>query len=72
MHPIRWPGSWHRKAEPRLCVIETADPDREIVLELALEALEAATPAESGTDNLFGANGGERRRIEWETRFARS
>ena len=33
VHPIRWPGSWHRKGEPRLCEIETADPDREIVLE---------------------------------------
>jgi hypothetical protein len=21
VHPIRWPGSWHRKAEPRLCEI---------------------------------------------------
>src|SRR5262249_16868934 len=20
-HPIRWPGSWHRKGEPRLCEI---------------------------------------------------
>src|SRR5438034_219777 len=22
-HPIRWPGSWHKKAAPRLCKIET-------------------------------------------------
>jgi hypothetical protein len=22
-HPIRWPGSWHRKGEPRPCSIET-------------------------------------------------
>lgn len=21
-HPIRWPGSWHRKGEPRLCAIQ--------------------------------------------------
>ena len=27
-HPIRWPGSWHRKAEPRLCEIEQVDADR--------------------------------------------
>ena len=59
VHPIRWPGSWHRKAEPRLCVIETADPDSEIVLELALDALEAAAPASGGTENVNGANGGE-------------
>jgi hypothetical protein len=37
VHPFRWPGSWHRKAEPRLCEIEHADPDHEIVLEEALE-----------------------------------
>jgi hypothetical protein len=43
-HPIRWPGSWHRKAEPRLCVIDTANPDREIDLEAALAALIAASP----------------------------
>jgi hypothetical protein len=31
-HPIRWPGSWHRKAEPVLCEIETANPDQEVDL----------------------------------------
>ena len=31
VHPIRWPGSWHRKGEPRLCEIETTYPDREVV-----------------------------------------
>ena len=25
VHPIRWPGSWHRKGKPRLCEIETAN-----------------------------------------------
>ena len=39
VHPIRWPGSWHRKAEPKLCRIVTLDPDAEIDLELALQAL---------------------------------
>ena len=58
VHPIRWPGSWHRKAEPRLCMIETADPDHEIVLELALDALETAAPAPGGADNASGDNGG--------------
>jgi hypothetical protein len=44
-HPIRWPGSWHRKAEPVLCAIKTADPDAEIDLESALAALSANVPA---------------------------
>jgi hypothetical protein len=38
-HPIRWPGSWHRKAAPRLCAIETANPDAEIDLDAALATL---------------------------------
>ena len=33
-HPIRWPGSWHRKAEPRLCEIEQVNADVEIELEV--------------------------------------
>jgi RecA-family ATPase len=45
-HPIRWPGSWHRKAEPRLCEIERVNADVEIELEAALPALQAATPPE--------------------------
>ena len=40
-HPIRWPGSWHRKAEPRLCEIVEVDPDREIDLDAALAGLGA-------------------------------
>jgi hypothetical protein len=43
-HPIRWPGSWHRKSEPRLCRIAALDPDREIELDAALSALTAAAP----------------------------
>jgi Virulence-associated protein E len=46
-HPIRWPGSWHRKAEPRLCQIAALDVDREIDLDAALAALKAAAPPES-------------------------
>jgi hypothetical protein len=42
-HPIRWPGSIHRKGEPTLCVIETLRPDREIDLDTALAALKVAT-----------------------------
>jgi hypothetical protein len=40
-HPIRWPGSWHRKAEPRLCEIVEVDPDGEIDLDAALAVLDA-------------------------------
>jgi hypothetical protein len=43
-HPIRWPGSWHRKSEPRLCKIETAT-EHEIDLATALAALEKVAPA---------------------------
>jgi hypothetical protein len=45
-HPIRWPGSWHRKAEPRLCEIEQVDADVEIELETALGRLQAVSPPE--------------------------
>jgi hypothetical protein len=45
-HPIRWPGSWHRKAEPRLCEIEQVNADVEIELEAALAVLRAAVPPE--------------------------
>jgi hypothetical protein len=49
-HPIRWPGSWHRKAEPRLCAIETVWADVEIDLDAALAALIAASPNEPKDD----------------------
>jgi len=38
VHPLRWPGSWHRKGEPRLVIAEI-NPDREIDLYGALEIL---------------------------------
>lgn len=41
-HPMRWPGSWHTKGEPVLCKIVGGDPDREIKLQWALEALDEA------------------------------
>jgi hypothetical protein len=43
-HPIRWPGSWHRKSDPRLSVIEALNADREIDLEDTLSRLERAVP----------------------------
>jgi Primase C terminal 2 (PriCT-2) len=57
VHPIRWPGSWHRKGEPRLCEIETHNPDAEIDLDTALAALEAAAPKKKAKAN-GKANGG--------------
>jgi hypothetical protein len=44
-HPLRWPGTWHRKAEPRLARIVDRDPSREVDLGDALERLEAAAAA---------------------------
>jgi P4 family phage/plasmid primase-like protien len=44
-HPIRWPGSWHRKKEPRLCEIESLNCDQEIDLDVALQALSDAAGA---------------------------
>jgi RecA-family ATPase len=38
-HPIRWPGSLHRKAKPRLCNIAAVDADQEIDLDTALLAI---------------------------------
>jgi RecA-family ATPase len=48
VHPIRWPGSWHRKRTPRLCEIEAIEPDREIDLDAAVAALEAALSGKDG------------------------
>jgi hypothetical protein len=45
VHCIRWPGSYHKKAEPRLCEIEVLNPEAEIDLDDALAALEAAAAA---------------------------
>lgn len=39
VHPIRWPGSWHRKKTPRLAQIVTLNADCEIDLHEALAAL---------------------------------
>lgn len=41
VHPIRWPGSYHRKGEPRLAQI-IAEHDTEIDLDQAFETLETA------------------------------
>jgi hypothetical protein len=44
VHPLRWPGSWHRKAQPRLCRIVTIDADAEIPLQWALALLPKKPP----------------------------
>jgi hypothetical protein len=47
VHPMRWPGSWHRKAAPRLARI-VSDTEAEIELVDAIQKLEeawAASPA---------------------------
>ena len=58
VHPIRWPGSWHRKGDPVLCSIDTAYPDNEIDLAYALKILKIAAPKTNGSANdksgLFG------------------
>ena len=41
VHPIRWPGSWHRKSTPRLARI-VAKTESEIDLADAIEMLDAA------------------------------
>jgi hypothetical protein len=43
VHPLRWPGSWHRKGEPCLSVMEGYNPDIEIDLHDALDKLRKAT-----------------------------
>jgi Protein of unknown function (DUF3987) len=41
-HPLRWPGSWHKKATPRLVRIAHINPEREVVLDDVLPMLEDA------------------------------
>jgi hypothetical protein len=42
VHPLRLPGSIHRKGEPKLCRIVELNEDREVDLDDALERLEQA------------------------------
>jgi hypothetical protein len=58
-HPIRWPGSWHRKDQPRLTEIIACDPDIEIELGTALEKLEPLAPTPPPTNNRSAQPGGE-------------
>ena len=45
VHPMRWPGSWHRKAETPRTVRLKVNPDAEIELGEALDRLREACPA---------------------------
>jgi Family of unknown function (DUF5906)/Primase C terminal 2 (PriCT-2) len=45
VHPLRWPGSWHLKASPKLARIVKLNADREVHLVEALETLEGAIAA---------------------------
>lgn len=47
VHPIRWPGSWHRKAKPRMSAIVEVNEGNEIDLDDILEKLRAAVPGAS-------------------------
>jgi hypothetical protein len=54
-HPIRWPGTWHRKGAPRLARIEALAPQREIDLGDALAALREAADAAGWSERRKGA-----------------
>ena len=41
-HPLRWPGSWHKKGEPRLCRISEINETAEIDIEFAYTTLKEA------------------------------
>jgi P4 family phage/plasmid primase-like protien len=51
VHPLRWPGSWHRKGEPRLVRAEI-NPDHEIDLYTTLEILREAVGDEPAKEDL--------------------
>jgi hypothetical protein len=57
VHPLRLPGSWNLKAEPRMAKILVDNPDAEIDLGDALERLEEAVEA-AGLREHDGSSGG--------------
>jgi hypothetical protein len=58
-HPIRWPGSWHRKSQPRLAEIVACNPDIEIDLTDTLTKLEPLASIPPPTSNRAAQPGGE-------------
>jgi RecA-family ATPase len=69
-HPIRWPGSWHRKGEPVLCSIETASPDAEIDLAAALDKLKTACPQEPAKQKTSGNGKDHSEGTDWRLHIA--
>jgi hypothetical protein len=70
-HPIRWPGSWHRKGEPKLCRIESLNADREIELADAFEILRKVKTERDSETEAFAAFGEENKPpIDVEKRLA--
>jgi hypothetical protein len=63
-HPLRWPGSWHRKNEPRPCeiIFDASNFDHEIDLDEALKKLEPLAPAAVPAD----ANGAAGPSADWD------
>lgn len=62
VHPLRWPGSWHRKKEPKLCRIVKLNAGREIDLDEALAVLRKAAPQ---TDKKSKSNGAAGSNNNW-------
>jgi hypothetical protein len=54
VHPIRWPGSWHRKSAPKMARIAALNEGAEIELQEALEALQEAVGASAQGDRPAG------------------
>jgi hypothetical protein len=44
VHPIRWPGTWHKKKTPRLASIATLNAETEIDLTDAFDVLQRSAP----------------------------
>ena len=63
VHPIRWPGSWHRKALPKLARI-AALTEAEIGLDDALERLQEAVAA-AGCNTSSEMPKGSKPRRQW-------
>jgi hypothetical protein len=55
VHPMRVPGSWHRKGEPKLATIIDGNGSSEIGVADALERLKEAYAANSPTGRMNGA-----------------
>lgn len=62
VHPIRWPGSWHRKKEPILSKIQSMDFNSEIDLDDSLTMLEKAAESVVRPESNLRAAGDEAKR----------